>query len=106
MDAGQAVSAARDVLTTNAITGAVTNPNARYSSFNPRAGIIASLKDAGEVYGNVSRLFEAPTTFQMMDDVRGGNATLDPMSGVVGEVGWRSTASRSSGAVRHRTEHP
>jgi iron complex outermembrane receptor protein len=94
---GQAVSAARNVLTTNAITGAVANPNARYSSFNPRAGVIASLKEAGEVYGNVSRLFEAPTTFQMMDDVRGGNATLDPMNGIVAEVGWRSTTSQSSG---------
>ena len=92
----QAVSAGRDVLTTNATTGAVTNPNARYSSFNPRAGVIASV-NAGEVYGNVSRLFEAPTTFQMMDDVRGGNATLDPMSGVVAEVGWRSTSSQPSG---------
>lgn len=94
----QAVSAGRNVLTTNATTGAVTNPNARYSSFNPRAGAIASLNDAGEVYGNVSRLFEAPTTFQMMDDVRGGNATLDPMSGIVAEVGWRSTSSQPSGA--------
>jgi iron complex outermembrane receptor protein len=93
----QAVSAGRDVLTTNAITGAVSNPNARYSSFNPRAGVIASVNGAGEVYGNVSRLFEAPTTFQMMDDVRGGNATLDPMSGIVAEIGWRSTASQSSG---------
>jgi iron complex outermembrane receptor protein len=94
---GQAVSAGRHVLTTNATTGAVSNPNARYSSFNPRAGIIASMNDAGEVYGNISRLFEAPTTFQMMDDVRGGNATLDPMSGIVGEIGWRSTSRQASG---------
>ena len=94
---GQAVSAGRDVLTTNATTGAVSNPNARYSTFNPRAGVIASVNRAGEVYGNVSRLFEAPTTFQMMDDVRGGNATLDPMSGIVAEVGWRSTSSQTSG---------
>jgi iron complex outermembrane receptor protein len=64
---------------------------------NPRAGAIAALGGAGEVYGNVSRLYEAPTTFQMMDDVRGGNATLDAMSGVVTEVGWRSKASQSSG---------
>ena len=92
----QAVSAGRDVLTTNAATGAMSNPNARYSSFNPRAGVITSV-NAGEVYGNVSRLFEAPTTFQMMDDVRGGNATLDPMSGVVAEVGWRSTSMQPSG---------
>ena len=93
----QVVSAARDVLVTNAITGAVTNPDARYTTVNPRAGLIASLNDAGEVYGNVSRLFEAPTTFQLIDQVRGGNATLDPMSGTVAEVGWRSRTGQSQG---------
>ena len=93
----QVVSAGRDVRTTNATTGALSNPNARYSSVNPRVGIIASLNDSGELYGNVSRLFEAPTTFEMEDDVRGGNATLDPMTGTVAEVGWRSRPSQSSG---------
>jgi iron complex outermembrane receptor protein len=93
----QVVSAARDVLVTNALTGAVTNPNDRYNAFNPRVGVIASLNEAGEVYGNVSRLFEAPTTFQMIDDVRGGNTTLEPMSGTVVEAGWRSRPSQSSG---------
>ena len=29
--------------------------------------------------------------------MRGGNATLDPMTGTVAEVGWRSKASRSAG---------
>ena len=29
------------------------------------------------------------------NDIRGGNATLDPMSGVVAEVGWRSRTSQS-----------
>jgi iron complex outermembrane receptor protein len=94
----QVVSAAREVLVTNAITGAVTHPDDRYTTVNPRAGVIASLNDAGEFYGNVSRLFEAPTTFQIIDDVRGGNETLDPMSGTVAEVGWRSGASESPGA--------
>lgn len=91
----QFVNASRDVRTTNATTGALSNPNATYSSFNPRVGVIASLNKAGELYGNVSRLFEAPTTFQMEDDIRGGNATLEPMSGTVAEVGWRSTVSQS-----------
>ena len=93
----QVVSAGRDVRTTNATTGALSNPNARYSSVNPRAGVIASLADAGELYGNVSRLFEAPTTFEMEDDVRGGDAMLDPMTGTVAEVGWRSRPSQSPG---------
>ena len=91
----QLVSAARDVLVTNAFSGAVTNPDTRYTTVNPRAGFIASLNRAGELYGNVSRLFEAPTTFQLIDQVRGGNSTLEPMSGTVAEVGWRSQASPS-----------
>lgn len=94
---GQAVSAARDVLTTNATTGAVSHPAARFSGFNPRAGAIVSLRGGGELYGNVSRLFEAPTTFQMQDDVRGGDAVLDPMRGTVAEIGWRSTPRTTSG---------
>jgi iron complex outermembrane receptor protein len=93
----QIVSAARDVLVTNAVTGAVSHPDARYTTVNPRAGVIASLNEAGELYGNVSRLFEAPTTFQLIDQVRGGNATLDPMTGTVAEIGWRSTVGRSQG---------
>ena len=93
----QVVSAARDVLVTNAITGAVTNPDARYTTVNPRAGLIASLNDAGEVYGNVSRLFEAPTTFQLIDQVRGGITPLDPMTGTVAEVGWRSRTGQAQG---------
>jgi iron complex outermembrane receptor protein len=94
---GQLVSAWRDVRTTNATTGAVSNPADRFTSFNPRVGAIASLDGAGELYGNVSRLFEAPTTFQMEDDVRGGDAILDPMSGSVVEAGWRSDPGPSRG---------
>ncbi len=91
----QFVSAARGVRVDNAITGAITNPDARYNTINPRAGVIASLRSAGEVYGNVSRLFEAPTTFQLIDQVRGGTATLDPMTGTVAEFGWRSRVDQS-----------
>ncbi len=93
----QVVSAARGVRVDNAITGAITNPDARYNTLNPRAGVIASLPNAGEMYGNVSRLFEAPTTFQLIDQVRGGTATLEPMSGTVAEFGWRSSAEQSQG---------
>lgn len=93
----QFVSAARGVRVNNAITGAVTNPDARYNTLNPRAGLIGAVGPAGEVYGNVSRLFEAPTTFQLIDQVRGGTATLDPMSGTVAEFGWRSRSDQPQG---------
>lgn len=93
----QYVNGTRDVRTTDAASGALSNPNATYSSFNPRVGVIVSLNDAADLYSNVSRLYEAPTTMQMEDNVRGGNATLDPMSGYVAEVGWRSKPSASAG---------
>lgn len=93
----QVVSAARAVLVTNAVTNAVSNPDNRFTTVNPRAGVIAAAGRKGEFYGNVSRLFEAPTTFQLIDDVRGGNTTLEPMSGAVAEVGWRSTLTPATG---------
>lgn len=93
----QLASAGRDVRTTNADTGAVSNPVDRYTAVNPRFGIIAALNDGSEIYGNVSRMFEAPTTFEMEDDVRGGNATLDPMTGTMAEIGWRSGTVSSTG---------
>ena len=93
----QFVSTARDVRTTDAGSGSSSNPKRDYNSFNPRAGFIAGLAPSVEAYGNVSRLFEAPTTFEMEDDARGGNAALEPMSGTVGEVGFRSTTSGSGG---------
>ncbi|MCC6164843.1 MAG: TonB-dependent receptor [Acidobacteria bacterium] len=93
----QVSTGARDVRTTDARNGDVNNPRRRYTAFSPRAGAIASLSPAVEVYGNVSRLYEAPTTFQMEDNVAGGGATLEPMSGTVGEIGLRSTASQASG---------
>jgi iron complex outermembrane receptor protein len=83
----------------NATTAAVSNPDDRYTTVNPRAGVVASLNAAGEIYGNVSRLFEAPTTFQLIDDVRGGNTTLDPMTGTAAEIGWRSRPRASSGTT-------
>lgn len=93
----QAVNAERDVQTTNVATGAVDQPNDRYSAINPRIGLLLALGDSGQLYGNVSRLFEAPTTFEMEDDVRGGNATLDPMSGLVAEFGWRGALRQTNG---------
>jgi iron complex outermembrane receptor protein len=93
----QVVSAARDVLVINTITGSVTNPDARYTTVNPRAGVIASASTAGEFYGNISRLFEAPTTFQLIDQVRGGDSALDPMTGTVTEIGWRSRTGQAQG---------
>ena len=86
---GQWVDAGRDVRTTDAASGDVRNPKADYSSFNPRLGVIYSLNDGNELFASVSRLFEAPTTFELEDDVRGNDATLEAMHGEVLEIGMR-----------------
>jgi iron complex outermembrane recepter protein len=48
------------------------------------------------LYGNVSRLFEPPTNYQLQDNVVGGDATLAPMRGTVMEVGARGEMSLAS----------
>jgi len=78
----QYVSAEREV-------GAVV---ADYHAFNPRAGLIFNLQKGAEWYANVSRVYEAPTTFEMTDDVTGGGTALDAMHGVVVETGLRGTS--------------
>lgn len=88
----QYVSARRDVRTITAATGDTSNPEGDYSSFNPRVGITYALGKNAELFSSASRLYEAPTTFEMQDDVRGGNATLDAMHGTVFEVGTRGSA--------------
>jgi iron complex outermembrane receptor protein len=62
--------------------------------------VLYSLGDTSELYANVSRLYEAPTTFEMEDDVRGGNATLDAMHGTVYEIGTRSRAANANAGTR------
>jgi len=85
----QFVDASRNVSTTDAFSGEVRNPKADYSTVNPRIGVIRALGAQNEWYASVSRAYEPPTTFQMEDDVRGNNQTLDAMHGTVGEIGLR-----------------
>jgi iron complex outermembrane receptor protein len=50
------------------------------------------MHDAGAgltLYGNLSSLYEPPTTFQLEDNVAGGDATLRAMQGTVLEIGLR-----------------
>ncbi len=85
----QAVEASRDVRTVSADDGSIRNPRDDYSAVNPRVGAIYALSGNTELFGSVSHLFEAPTTFEIEDDVRGSNATLDAMHGTVYEIGTR-----------------
>jgi iron complex outermembrane receptor protein len=87
--AAQGVSADREVRSTNAGFGASSNPSDSYSSINPRLGVMRVLSSNATVYGNLSRLFEPPTNFELEDNVLGGSATLDAMKGTVFEIGTR-----------------
>jgi iron complex outermembrane receptor protein len=95
--AAQLVHARRDVRSTDVASGTVSNPVANYSGFNPRVGLVYELRDDVSLYGNVSRLFEAPTNFQLEDNVAGGDATLKPMTGSVVEIGTRGGSDFGTG---------
>lgn len=94
----QAVSAKRAIRNVDMASGAVRDPKADYDSFNPRVGLIRQLTPTVQLFANLSRLYEAPTLFELEDDVRGNQATLDAMHGTVVEVGTRGTHD----AGRHR----
>ena len=98
---GQWVDTRRDVRTTNAASGEVRNPKTDYSSFNPRLGVIFSLSEDNELFASVSRLYEAPTSMELEDDVRGSDSTLDAMQGEVLEIGVRGNITAQNG-VRWR----
>lgn len=93
----QVVQASRDVRTINAGSGEVRNPEDDYTAVNPRLGVIRTLGPGTELFASLSRLFEAPTTFELENDVRGNEATLDAMTGTVAELGLRSDTSREDG---------
>jgi iron complex outermembrane receptor protein len=71
--------------------GAVNNPKGDYESINPRAGLLYQVTPVAQLYTSVSRLYEAPTLYELEDDVRGGDQALDAMEGTVLEIGTRNT---------------
>ena len=79
----QYVSAEREV--------ALGSVLADYHAFNPRAGVIFNLQKGAEWYANVSRVYEPPTTYQMIDQANGLGTPLDAMHGMVVESGLRGT---------------
>jgi iron complex outermembrane receptor protein len=64
-----------------------------YSSINPRAGLIYHLTPRIELFTNVSRVYEAPTLYQLDDGLTSTdpNDGLDAMHGTVFELGTRGT---------------
>ena len=97
----QAVSGDREVRTTTVADGSVRNPSDDYGSINPRAGVIYALSEGAQLFANVSRLFEPPTTFELEDDLRGNEETLDAMHGTVVEFGMRGRAALGGDSLWH-----
>jgi iron complex outermembrane receptor protein len=67
-----------------------------YRAFNPRAGLILDLSATSQWYASVSRTYEAPTTYQLIDGTTGAPTALDAMQGVVLETGLRGSAVSGS----------
>lgn len=63
-----------------------------YDAFNPRLGVIFGVNDASEWYASISRTYEAPTTFELVDDTTGFGNPLQAMHGLVVETGVRGSA--------------
>jgi iron complex outermembrane receptor protein len=97
----QVVDTSREVRETSASGVPIRNPKGDYSSVNPRLGVIYSLGGTNEIFANVSRLFEPPTTFELEDDVRQNNELLDAMKGAVAEVGVRGATPPSASTRWH-----
>lgn len=85
----QVVSGDRHVRNTSVASGAVRDPRGSYDSVNPRLGLIHQWTPEVTLFTNLSRLYEAPTLYELEDDVRGNGETLEAMTGTVLEIGTR-----------------
>lgn len=84
----QAVSAAREVKSTGV--------DADFDSVNPRVGVIYQLNANTEIFSNLSRLYEAPTTYELEDDINPDSEALNAMRGEVFEIGTRGKSESDS----------
>ena len=85
----QVVEADREVKSIDPAGAVSNNPDESYSGFNPRVGVIYKVNDQMSLFANVSRLFEAPTNFELEDDASPSGKQLDAMKGTVYEIGMR-----------------
>ncbi|UHQ18779.1 TonB-dependent receptor [Lysobacter sp. KIS68-7] len=97
---GQGVFTSRDVSTIDVETGVDSHPKGDFSSFNPRLGAIYALSPTNELFASLGRLYEAPTNFELTDEVRGNNTLLDAMHGNVVEVGMRGGTAAGADVPR------
>jgi iron complex outermembrane recepter protein len=85
----QAVWANREIENIEVASSEKRDPQADYDSINPRLGVLYDIVDDITLFSNVSRVFEPPTNFELQDDVRASQETLDAMHGTVVEIGSR-----------------
>lgn len=74
----------------------------RFSSLNPRVGLIRQLTPDSQLYASVGRLYQSPNTFDL-DNARmerGPAATLDAMHGTSYELGVRGASDTTGPAPR------
>jgi iron complex outermembrane receptor protein len=85
---GQYARANRDVTAVlNAVTG-----RGEYDQFNPRIGLLVDAGADIQVFGNISRSFEAPSLADLTSGGAFPFAPLDPQRATVFEVGTRGQA--------------
>lgn len=87
--AAQTVVTSRDSRSTDLSSGDRRHQQKTYSTLNPRLGLIYALSDNSDVYANVSRVYQAPNNFELDNDLRNNDATLNAMHGIEYEVGAR-----------------
>ncbi len=92
----QGVAAGRDVVNSDAESGAVRELRDDFSRINPRLGVIYSATEGVDLFANVSSLYEPPTNYELEDEASGGSSILDAMHGTVLEVGTRGRSTASA----------
>lgn len=95
----QGVITNRDLEDTSLAHDSVRHQRATYNSINPRIGVIRELGEDSEAFASVSRIYAAPTNFDLDNDVRNDNSTLNAMQGTAFEVGTRGTTAVDPGAA-------
>jgi iron complex outermembrane receptor protein len=74
------------------------NQKNRFSSFNPRVGLIHASTPDSEAYASVGRLYQSPSNFDLDNarNERGPHTNLEAMHGTAYEAGLRGTSAASA----------
>ena len=68
-----------------------SHPSTDYTGINPSLGLLYNVTKDASIYGNVSRIYEPPTNYNLADNITAGagNTTLKAMEGTSVEIGTR-----------------